>query len=451
VITRIDFLGGDWEALETHLLDNGLEQGAFLLAEPVKRKSVLRLLVREVLPVPASRLLAQSGTYLETDPLFFAPILKRARNDRYSVVVVHSHPFSRGSVGFSSIDDRGEGDLIPKIQARVPGLPHAALVVGRGAAAARVYRTGSAFHHPAGIRVLRWPIRDVLSGPAAASQGSLPRYHRQTLAWGSAVQAVLATQRVAVVGAGGIGSHVSQQLLHLGVGSVRVIDPDRVEESNLNRTLGARLEDAMHARPKVEVVREVAASLGREEAVEVVARSVLDQDVALELAEVDFIFGCTDNLASRRLLNRVAAQYLIPYVDAGLDLEMFAEGGLRTGGGRVTVVLPDGPCLHRAEVLGTGPEAERGYVRGSADPAPAVVSFNGVVASLAVSTFLGILGAYSDNDHARQLLYLPLKGRVMQEPLEGLCPDCAVVVGVGDSRSLPWAWEDASLAEPRGS
>jgi molybdopterin/thiamine biosynthesis adenylyltransferase len=444
---RIELLGRDWEALETHLLDNGLEQGAFLLAEPVERGGVLRLLVREVLPVPVGHLLAQSGAYLETDPVFFAPILKRARNDRYSMVVVHSHPFSSGTVGFSSIDDQGESDLIPKIQARAPGLPHAALVVGRGAAAARVYATGGSSPQKAGIRVLRWPVRDVSSSRAALPQHDAPRYHRQTLAWGPAFQALLSRQRVAIIGAGGIGSQVSQQLLHLGVGSLRVVDPDCVEESNLNRTVGARFEDALQARPKVEVVQALAASLGREAAVESGQRSVLDLDVALGLAEFDFVFGCTDNLATRRLLNRFAMQYYVPYIDAGLDLEVFPEGGLRTGAGRVTVVLPEGPCLHRAEVLGPTFEIEPGYVRGSADPAPAVVSFNGVVASLAVSAFLGVLGAYAAKDNARQFHYLPLKGRVMHETIDGLCSDCAAVLGVGDSRPLPWAWESGTIVE----
>ncbi|HZD06115.1 MAG TPA: hypothetical protein VE173_14485, partial [Longimicrobiales bacterium] len=176
---RVEFTQPDWDLLEAHLLDNGLEQGAFCLAEPVVREGGLRLLVREVLPVPRAHLLAQTGAYLETDPLFFAPILKRARLERYCVVVVHSHPFSRGTVAFSSIDDAGEQSLVPKIQARVPGLPHAALVVGRGAVAARVYPPAEACALPARIRVVGWPVRDVSASPATRHGSGEPRYHRQ--------------------------------------------------------------------------------------------------------------------------------------------------------------------------------------------------------------------------------------------------------------------------------
>lgn len=349
---RIEFTEPDWGALEAHLLDNDLEQGAFCLAEPVAREGGLRLLVREVLPVPRAHLLAQTGAYLETDPLFLAPILKRARLERYSVVIVHSHPFSRGTVAFSSIDDDGERRLVPKIQARAPGLPHAALVVGRGTAAARVYPPAQVSALPARVRVIGWPVRDVAAAPATRAASGEPRYHRQLLAWGPTIQGRLADARIGLVGVGGTGSHVMQQLLHLGVGHLRVIDPDEVDESNLNRLVGATPDDAVASLPKVKVAARMARLLGRAGSLEPVAASVLQREVALGLAELDLVFGCTDDLETRQLLNRMALQYLVPLIDLGVDLEAHTTGQVRAGAGRVTVVLPDGLCLHRAGVLG---------------------------------------------------------------------------------------------------
>ncbi len=63
-----------------------------------------------MVPVPTSHRLAQSGAYLETDPLFFAPILERARNDRYSVASggESGGPPSRGearTIGHMDHDD----------------------------------------------------------------------------------------------------------------------------------------------------------------------------------------------------------------------------------------------------------------------------------------------------------------------------------------------------------
>jgi hypothetical protein len=437
---RLDFPAPEWEALNRHVLQDELEQAAYCLAEPVADGDQLRLLVREVIVVPPDRLIRQSSAYLETDPVFLAPILKRARNGRYALVIAHSHPFSHGSVGFSSIDDGGEADLIPKVKARAPGLPHAALVVAHGAAAARVYLADRHDSVPATIRVLGMPIVDVgPNGTITASGASEQRYDRQTLVWGEDVQRRIGQLRVGVVGNGGTGSHVSQQLLHLGIGSTYVVDTDILDETSLNRVVGGTTADVATEAAKVEIARRTAAALGRHDHVEVSQRSALEQEVALELTRCDVVFGCTDNLASRRLLNRIALQYYIPLIDVGMDLERGDDGTLRTGAGRMTLVLPDGPCLHNAGVL-VGDEVPPGYV--TDDPRPAVVAFNGIVSSLGVTMLLALIGAYP-LDAARQIFYRPLQARLMHDDVSGLCLDCAEIRGVGASRPLPWDYDAA--------
>lgn len=440
---RLDFPAPEWEALNRHLLQNELEQAAFCLAEPVVQSDLLRLLVREVVLVPPDRLIRQSSAYLETDPVFFAPIVKRARNERYALVIAHSHPFSRGSVGFSSIDDRGEATLIPKVQARASELPHAALVVGHGAAAARVYLPDEDDPVAATVRVVGMPIADIgPQGSIGARGNSEPRFDRQVLAWGEDVQRRLGALRVGVVGNGGTGSHVSQQLLHLGIGSAYIVDADALDETSLNRVVGGTAADVAGATPKVEIARRTGAALDRADQVEVAARSALEQDVALQLARCDVVFGCTDNLASRRLLNRLALQYYVPLIDVGMDLERDDDAALRTAAGRVTLVLPDGPCLHRGGVL-VADEVPPGYV--TDDPRPAVVAFNGVISSLSVATLLALMGAFP-LQAARQVFYRPLQARLMHDDVNGLCPDCAEIRGVGGSRPLPWDYDAAKAA-----
>jgi len=393
-----------------------------------------------VIVVPPDRLIRQSSSYLETDPLFLAPILKRARNGRYSLVIAHSHSFSHGTVGFSSIDDGGEADLIPKVQARAPELPHAALVIAHGAAAARVYLPDRPNPVAATVRVVGMPIVDIGPGGHITSSGdSEQRFDRQVLVWGEDVQRRLRELRVGVVGNGGTGSHASQQLLHIGIGSTYVVDSDLLDETSLNRVVGGTAADVDNETPKVEIARRTAAALGREKHVEVAARSALEQEIALELARCDIVFGCTDNLASRRLLNRLAVQYYVPLIDVGMDLERAGDGTLRAAAGRVTLVLPDGPCLHRAGVL-VGDEVPAGYV--SDDPRPAVIAFNGVVSSLAVATLLALVGAFP-LQAARQVFYRPLEARLQHDAVTGLCLDCAEIRGVGASRPLPWDYEAA--------
>src|SRR3989442_14326016 len=64
---------------------------------------------------------------------------------------------------------------------------------------------------------------------------------------------VLDGTRVAIVGLGGGGSHIAQQLGHLGVGEFVLIDPDVVEDSNLNRLVGATQQDVVRCTSKASV------------------------------------------------------------------------------------------------------------------------------------------------------------------------------------------------------
>jgi len=76
------------------------------------------------------------------------------------------------------------------------------------------------------------------------------------------------------------------------------------------------------------------------------------------------------------------------------------------------------------------------------DPRPAVVAFNGIVASLGVATLLALVGAFP-LQAARQVFYRPLEARLQHDNVTGLCLDCADIRGVGASRPLPWDYDSA--------
>src|SRR5882672_11051460 len=70
---------------------------------------------------------------------------------------------------------------------------------------------------------------------------------------GTRAEDILANTRATIVGLGGGGSHIAQQLAHVGVGEIRLLDPDKIETSNLNRLVGATELDVQERRPKVEI------------------------------------------------------------------------------------------------------------------------------------------------------------------------------------------------------
>jgi molybdopterin/thiamine biosynthesis adenylyltransferase len=344
---------------------------------------------------------------------------------------------------FSASDDAGEHDLIPKIHARAP-VPVAAVVVSPVGESGRVTRPG----HPRSdmhVHIVGDPPQ--VDGSAQATD----RFDRQIRALTRDGQAALSALKVGVVGVGGLGSHVIQQLVHLGIGEVVAIDPDRVARSNLSRLVGATRLDAWLHRRKTRVARRLSRRVGGPTKVTEVSRSVVEEGAARQLLGCDVIVGCTDNQWSRTVLNAIAFQYYVPVLDLGVEIQ--PEGAI---GGRVAWLGPGAACLWCLNILNAErvrveqlpeslAEAERarGYIQGIDEPAPAVVSINGVVASLAVTELLARVTGFAGSDaRPNLLLYRAADGVVRRTSpaSKSACVTCSVSghLGAGDLGSPPW-------------
>ncbi|SRR6266566_5211784 len=413
------------------------EYGGAVLAHVDDSETHLRFLAVELELPRSGEIVAQGGDTLTIDPGFWARTAKRARNQRLAVLPVHTHPFSRGVPGFSKVDRMGERQLLPALE-RLTGLPTVAIVVGpEGEAAERWSSHGELV--AGGCRDIGIGPRMMHVGDRAAQfeeSGYDERFARHIRAFGVQGQRRLAALTVGVIGASGTGSHVCEQLIRLGIGRLVVIDHDVVKEVNLNRIVTAFSQDAQSERTKVQVIEAYARAVGGPTTVEAIQGTVLDRQVAGRLASVDALFGCTDTLASRAILNRLAIQRFIPYWDCGTEI---SPGGLDLRAyGRVRLVLAGGPCLLcmgvidpeqlRIELL-PATEREReerlGYIRNANVEAPAVISLNAITASLAVMNFLRWAVGEQPLLPA-QWVYRTFAGDVRQQTVETQldCPVC---------------------------
>lgn len=444
----ISMTGKDYDSLRRHLLSRApYEEAAILLAGLYATDDRIGLLIREVMPVPVDAFLTKGGMYLEIDPEFLAPLVKRCRLEQFCFILAHSHPFS-GSVGFSGIDDAGEVRLFEKIQQRVPSMPHAAIVMGQDSVDARVWLPAQHYSQPVSLfKVVGDRITKLylLNSKSRAGSSRVERYSRQVLAFGEEGQRLIQNVSVAVVGVGGIGSQVYEQLVRLGVRAIVPVDDDIIEESNLTRIVGSSHSDT--GRPKVQVMQELGLRVNSKLKVEPLEGSVLHASVAMKLRGVDVIFCCTDNLRSRVVLNRMAHQYLIPLIDTGVDIQPDPNkpGGITRIGGRVMLIYPDGPCLGclgilepkllQAEIEGKLPS----YVQGQNIAAPSVISLNGTVASLAVTEFLNLVTGFVQRSTRTYLVYDGMNGLVKACALLPVsdCHLCTEVKALGDRVPLP--------------
>ena len=153
------------------------------------------------------------------------------------------------------------------------------------------------------------------------------QFNRNVRAFGGDVQRVLGDLQVAVVGCGGTGAAVIEQLVRLGVRHLRLFDPDTLTASNLTRVYGSFPEDI--GKLKVNVSAAHVSRIAPDAKVLVIQDKITLEPTAKLLLDADVIFGCTDDNAGRLVLSRIASYLLTPVIDCGVLLSSGGSGPTR--------------------------------------------------------------------------------------------------------------------------
>jgi len=439
-VNEIIFTERVFDTLRTSLLASKFESSAILIAHPVLRQSSTRLLVREVHHVPTGDYRKRNTSRAIVDPVFIAPLAKEAIRVNHSLVFVHTHPFDTEVPLFSDIDDEGEALLREFLDRRGSKTPHAALVFSKRGCRARLLERND----PCTVLALGHKRRVEFESSQAANLSSY--VDRQVRLLGYAGQRKLESIRAAIIGLGGTGSIIGEFLAHLGVQRFVLIDPDRVDITNLNRLVGARPPDI--GKPKVDVARALLLSINPNAQIDAVCGDVLDASISKRVTEADFFFCCTDSQASRALLNQLAYQYLIPGINVGVAVAS-RDRQIAHIVGRVQLLAPQNACLTcqelldpktvRLEFLTEQERKQDPYFLGEGEPQPAVISFNGTTSSLAITMFLAVVADLPSEP--RNLVYNAIEGRV-RPTVASIMPTCVVcsprgALARGDDWPLP--------------
>lgn len=192
-------------------------------------------------------------------------------------------------------------------------------------------------------------VRSVKGGFSAWKTAGLPievpdllddagreRYARHLLLpeVGEAGQLKLKSAKVALLGAGGLGSPAAYYLAAAGVGELRLIDDDVVDRSNLQRQI--LHTDARVGQPKVESAAQTLAALNPEVRVDGRRERLRADNVEELLGGVDVVVDGADNFSARYLVNDACVQLGLPNV----------HGSIYRFEGQVSVFAPakSGPC-----------------------------------------------------------------------------------------------------------
>lgn len=386
-----------------------LETAGVLLATRLETENgEVRLLARRLDLVPESAYLKRGGDHLTIASEGYVPALGQAERWGAMPIWFHTHPGLHGAPIPSLHDHQVDKEIADLFRLRSGSAYYGTLVVSprlEGIAFTGMVESEGGDR----VRLDRlWNVGDRWRLTAAYDsdqQTVSPIFSRSVRAFGSEVQSALGDLCIAVVGCGGTGSAVAEQLVRLGVRHLALIDPDQLSDSNVTRVYGSTVQDV--GRHKAELLREHLTRIAPDLKSEAFVSTITLEGTARILASQDLVFGCTDDNAGRLVLSRLATYVLTPVIDAGVLLSSDAAGVLAGIDGRVTVLTPGSACLvcrdridlaRAAAELRTPGERLRleheGYAPALGGMEPAVVTFTTAVAAAAVGELLERLIGY---------------------------------------------------------
>ena len=423
----IRFPQGAFEELRLRLLhDNSNEAFALILGKRTTAGGHSVVRVKEVIyPGPADYE-GQSIASLRLRRGFVYDQLVRMQQsgDVDTVVDVHTHPFCSDGVAFSSVDDRDEENFHRWLTETLEDVHYASIVLSQSDYAARTWETGTfrSVHSTAQIKTQTVAetrpcsdddlcesesreIADIQAGFLA----------RSALALGlDTLRQVMTGQTIAIIGVGGLGSVIAENLIHTGFQSIHLIDPDRVEITNLNRIVGAYFSDVEENRFKVDVVKQHLQRINPNARVEGNTIGIEDGAALPVLLQCDWMIVATDNHASRYHAQRIALDLALPLISAGVNITVEDQQVADMSGEVIIARSGDHLCLnclgrinptyvaaeeHKGAFIGDE-LIRRGYVTGEEVKEPAVKTLNAIVGAMAVEVLL--------NQYTQRQLHVPV-------------------------------------------
>ena len=179
------------------------------------------------------------------------------------------------------------------------------------------------------------------------------RYSRNVPALTEAECALLRTKTVAVIGCGGLGGHIIDQLARIGIGGIRAVDGDVFEASNLNRQLLSEVPLLGSSKAQA-----AAARVSRvNPQVHLEARDVflVEENAAALISGCDAVLDALDNVESRRILAAACETAGIPYIYGAIQGWVAQAGISMPGDGLVSKLYPQDVAIRDKSVLSCTP------------------------------------------------------------------------------------------------
>ena len=253
-------------------------------------------------------------------PAYLTRALLLAKSERCGLVFMHSH-LTAGWQDMSEPDIVAERDVLAP-PAYATKLPLVGLTVGvDGYWSARFWEKTDRIrrHWCTKVRVVgkdKYSLyfNNRIHAPPARKDALRRTYDT----WGAEAQGVISRLHVGVVGVGSVGSVVTEALARVGVPIVTLVDPDVVEEHNLDRLLNATQDDVGSVKVDLAKTAFLSHATTASPVVHAIADSIHTHCAYRTILDCDLIFSCVDRPVARDVLNYVSQAHLIPVLDGGI-------------------------------------------------------------------------------------------------------------------------------------
>lgn len=462
------------DRLFAHLFPgDGDEHGAVIAAGTVETDRGLRLLARDLfLAVDGRDYVPGDRGYRMLTGAFVTEKIRYCRDRGLSYLAVHNHG-GTNRVGFSADDLASHERGYPTLLDVGRGNPVGGLVFAREAVAGDLWYSRTRRLPLSDATVVGVSLKRLYPEPPPKPKAADQTYDRQARLFGDAGQELLSRLKVGIIGAGGAGSLLVLYLARLGVGHLIVVDPERVEGSNLPRVVGAtrfdarawltagrqprwlRVLGARFAARKVDIMRRMVRRANPRVRYEGIFGDITVERVAKRFRDCDYLFLAADAFQARLVFNALVHQYLVPGVQVGAKVPVDrVSGSVGQVYSVARPVTPESGCLwcnglipparlQEEAATETERRAQR-YVEEATIAAPSVITLNAEACGAAANDFLfAVAGLRLEEQRDDYLRFLPMKRAVRwDEPRrDPACPECGTEapsrLARGDAVPLP--------------
>jgi hypothetical protein len=469
---RLRFTEAAWRALcAYHRHDERRERAsvAFARVERSARGQVLLVGAEDLLLFDDADYAARGGGAVRVTPETTRRVMWAfAQSGRAGFISIHDHWFSQQGTKFSELDDDDDRKqdrylrdiFVPLLRThpewgRPREVTHAALVFDRCSLDARLVdsrraRLFESLHSVAAPSARLVSLAPNGAAPQRKAGASATPHARHSDFIAPDQQRMLARLTIGLIGCGGVGALIAENLARLGVGGLVLVDPDLLADTNLNRWPAAAPSQVGQAKAKL-LCRRLQQQTPWVE-VRAVAADALAPGVLPHLLDCDVLISAVDNDAARLWANRLALQYLLPLFDIGVMVQTQSVVDFAY---RIVPVVPGvTACLEcsglamldRLEIAKSldgatrAVRAQAGYVEGQDVAAPSVMGINSVAAGSLCLEVLSYLCGYQQRPAVKIARWRSARTTVVQptEHLPGAhCVACADLLGRASEAPLP--------------